>query len=179
MTRRISDPDDPRRCNGIANTGGQCLNLSVEDSKFCLAHGGRNNYPKEGENYLVEQFEQRVKFDCTSIDEIAILKENLMKMNAIIAAHANKIIDDASMSANGGTMIDLIIKAEKVTASLNRLEKSTGILLAKPALITWGQQIVQAVAATLEDKYEGWEEDLQDLSDTVATIIVQVRNEEE
>ena len=97
----------------------------------------------------------------------------------MLAAHANNVKDEASMAANAGAIIDLTMKAEKVTVSLNRLAISSGLLLAKPALITWGQQIVHAVADMVEGKYDDWEDDLVTLSDRVAEIIVSARNIEE
>ena len=83
------------------------------------------------------------------------------------------------MLAHAGPIADLIMKAEKVTASLHRLSTASNLLLAKPALIVWGQQIVQALAALIEDKYEGWENDLHDFSETVGTIIATAGNKEE
>jgi hypothetical protein len=128
--------------------------------------------------YLSEQFQRRVKITGGEIDEIKVLRENLMLLNATIAARTALMKDESSMLAHSGTVTDLIVKAEKVTASLHRLATSSGLLLAKPALVTWGQQIVQAVAEMVEGKYDGWEDDLHGLSDTVAGIIVKANNSE-
>lgn len=178
--RRVSDPDDPNRCRSTAADGGQCWNESCEGSDYCRAHGGEGNRAKEQmTNYLAEQFARRIKIDGGEIDEIKILRENLMVLNSTIAARTKLMTDESSMLAHSGPVTDLVMKAEKVTASLHRLATSSGLLLAKPALITWGQSIVQAVAAMVEDKYDGWEDDLHALSDTVANIIIQANNSEE
>lgn len=177
--KRVTDPDSPNRCRSTASDGGQCLNESVEGSNFCLAHGGRVKRDKEMTDYLTEQFERRLKIDANSDNEVKLLRENLMRLNMMLAARTNLIKDEASMLAHSGSIADLMMKAEKVTVSLNRLAISSGLLLAKPALITWGQQIVAAVASMVEDKYDGWEDDLHDFSETVAGIIVQAQNTEE
>lgn len=177
--RRVKDQDDPKRCRGTAADRGQCWNESVGDSDFCPVHGGRERDIDAMKDYLTEQFERRIKLDIDSNDEVKLLKENLMRLNAMLAASANKVKDDASLEANAGTIIDLTMKAEKVTASLKRLEQASGLLLAKPALITWGQQIVHAVAAKIEDKYDGWEDDLMELSHDVAQIITVIQNAED
>jgi hypothetical protein len=179
MTRRVTDPDDPRRCRATSADGGQCWNAAVDDQERCEAHGARNQTRNERSDYLVQQFESRVKLEAGAADEVKILKENLMRINAMIAAHANLVKDEASMLANAGAIADLTMKAEKVTVSLNKLSIASNLLLAKPALITWGQRIVHAVAKLVEEKYEGWEEDLMELSNTVATIIVEAENTEE
>ncbi len=177
--KRVTDPDAPNRCRSTASDGGQCLNKSVEGSKFCSAHGGRVKTDKEMTDYLTEQFERRLKIDADADSEVKLLRENLMRLNMMLAARTNLIQDEASMLAHSGAIGDLMMKAEKVTVSLNRLAISSGLLLAKPALISWGQQIVAAVADMVEDKYDEWEDDLKDLSETVAGIIVQARNAEE
>lgn len=37
--QRVTDPADPRRCQGHVSEG-QCPNLSVEGGEYCMAHGG-------------------------------------------------------------------------------------------------------------------------------------------
>ena len=176
--RRVKDEDDPNRCRGTAPSG-QCWNEATEGREYCAAHGGRSQENEERLDYLTEQFERRIKLDAGAVDEVQILKENLLRINAMIAQHANKITDEASMVANASAIIDLTMKAEKVTVSLNRLAISSGLLLAKPALITWGQQMSHAVAEMVEDKYVGWEDDLHALTDKIAEIIVLAKNVEE
>lgn len=176
--RRVKDEDDPNRCRGTAPSG-QCWNESTEGSEYCAAHGGRSQENEERLDYLTQQFERRLKLDGGAVDEVKLLKENLLRINMMLAAHANKIHDEASMISNAGTIIDLTMKAEKVTVSLNRLAISSGLLLAKPALITWGQQIAHAVSEMVKDKYVGWEDDLYALTDKIAEIIVSAKNIEE
>ena len=178
--RRVKDEDDPKRCRATAVTGGaQCWNEAEAPSEYCLVHGGRKQDTKETKAYLTEQFERRLKLGLDAGDEVKLLRENLMNLCMVIAARTNLMQDEASMLAHSGPIADLVMKAEKVTVSLNRLALASGLLLAKPALITWGQQIVHAVSEMVENKYDGWEDDLDKLSDTVAGIIVQVANIEE
>lgn len=176
--RRVKDEDDLNRCRGTAPSG-QCWNESIEGSEYCAAHGGRSQENEERLDYLTQQFERRLKLDADEIDEVKLLKENLLRINMMIASHANNIKDEATMVANAGKIIDLTMKAEKVTVSLNRLAISSGLLLAKPALVTWGQQIAHAVAEMVTDKYAGWEDDLYTLTDRIAEIIVSAKNIEE
>ncbi len=177
--KRVTDQDDPRRCEATDAAGGQCWNESVEESKYCRAHGGGSFDRKDAEAYLTERFQRRIQIDTQGADEVKLLRENLIHLNAMIAARTCLVNDDVTMLVQAGPIADLIMKAEKVTVSLNRLAISSGLLLAKPALITWGQQIIQAVSAMVEEKYEGWEDDLQDFATEIANIVVLAKNAEE
>lgn len=178
--QRVTDEDDPKRCRGVATkSGGQCRNKAAEDSEYCLMHGGRHLDSEHTKAYLTEQFENRLKLKVDAGDETKLLRENLMNLCMVIAARTNLMKDEASMLAHSGPIADLVMKAEKVTVSLNRLAISSGLFLARPALMTWGQQITHAVADMVEGKYDGWEEDLDELSATIAGIIVQIKNPEE
>jgi hypothetical protein len=176
---RVTDLDDERRCKGILPNGEQCRNVSVEGSERCVAHGGPKDDPRDDmQDYLTEQFRRRISIDCPEGQEVKLLRDNLIDLNAIIAAHRNKMEDEASMLANYGKMTDLMMQAERLTNTLHRLSVTSGLLLARPALIRWGQSIVNAVSDVIQDKYEGWEDDLIDLSDRIAGIIIETKNEE-
>lgn len=177
--KQVTDQDDPRRCRASSTKGGQCMNVAVEDQKYCAGHGGQSPAKKDRADYLTEQFEKRIQVDADATDAVKLLQENLMSLNQMLAAYRLRMTDEASLKANVGPFLDTIMKAEKLTVSLNRLSIASGLLLAKPALVTWGQQIVQAITEMVEDKYDGWEDDLVTLSDTVAGIIVAAQNVEE
>ena len=176
---RVKDADDKRRCRASGSDGGQCWNVSAEGFEYCLRHGGRKKTLQETQNYLTEQFERRLILEGKDGDEIALLRENLMHLNMMWAARTQLITDEATLLVHSAPIAELLMKSEKVTVSLNRLAMSSGLLLAKPALITWGQHIVQAISEMVEDKYDGWEDDLIKLSDVIAGIICQTQNAED
>jgi hypothetical protein len=179
MVSRITHSDDEKRCRGVNAEGGQCRLQALEGQERCEFHGGKHNVLKHMNDYLTEQFANRVKLEIDGVSEVELLRENLLSLNQMIAARRALITDEGSLLSNTDGLTKLITAAEKVTISLNRLAIASGLLLAKPALITWGQQIVQAVAELVEDKYEGWEDDLVEFADTVGKIIVQAKNTEE
>ena len=176
--KRVTDPDDPQRCRSVAADGGQCQNYSTEDYDYCEMHGGATRGNPEKMAYLSEQFANRMKISAGELDEIKLLRENLINLNAVIAAHVNLIKDQSSLLTHADPVARLMMQAEKVTVSLHRLSTSSSFLLAKPALVTWGQEIMSAVAETIEDKYEGWEDDLHDLAGVIGDIIVNIENKE-
>jgi hypothetical protein len=177
--RRLKDPDDPSRCRATASDGGQCWNESAGNSEYCEVHGGRENSNAARLDYLTEQFERRLKLSENGVDEVMLLRENLMKLNMMLAARYNLIKDESSLMAQSPAIYKLLAQAEKLTVSLNRLAIVTGQLLERAALETWAQNMVHAVAKMVEDKYAGWQEDILALTNEVATITADTRNVEE
>lgn len=177
VPKRIWDLDDPRRCHGVTNSG-QCQNISIEDDNMCTIHRHAPAPIETGKDFLTQQFERRLRIECNEGEEIKLLRDNLMDLNAMIAFYRNKITDEGTFLSQASALSDLISQSEKVTSTFHRLSIKQGLLLARPALIRWGQAIVQSVSAKLKDKYEGWEDDVQDLANEVAAIIVSTKNED-
>jgi hypothetical protein len=116
--------------------------------------------------------------DISPGEEIKLLRENLASVNALIAARQAMVIDQGSLLIHSGAISSLLATAEKITHSLVKLEREADLLLGKPALIRWGQAIVQAVAGRIEGKFDGWEDVLLSLSEEVGDIIVAASNSE-
>ena len=87
--------------------------------------------------------------------------------------------DETSLVAHSGPLSGLLVSAEKITASLIKLEREADQLLGKQALIKWGQRICQAVAKRIEGKFDGWEDMLLELSDEIGNIIAEASNNDE
>jgi hypothetical protein len=158
----------------------QCRYAALDGSDFCAKHACRagTTPEKEKATWLREQFEQRVQLDISPGEEIKLLRENLASVNALIAARQAMVIDQGSLLIHSGAISSLLATAEKITHSLVKLEREADLLLGKPALIRWGQAIVQAVAGRIEGKFDGWEDVLLSLSEEVGDIIVAASNSE-
>lgn len=177
MTMTRVNPDDPDRCQGTGSHGGQCNNKAEPGSEYCAVCGisARTDYKGE---WLVDQFERRMKMKCLPGEEIKLLRENLTSINALIAARQKLVQDEQSLIAHSGPLSGLLVSAEKITASLIKLEREADQLLGKEALIKWGQKICQAVAAKIEGKFDGWEDTLLELSEDIGNIIAEASNDE-
>lgn len=175
------DPDDPRRCRGMAGRADQCRYAALDGSDFCAKHACRAAATPEDEKdtWLREQFEQRVRLDIDPGEEIKLLRENLALINALIAGRQAMVTDTAGLLTHSGALSELLAKAEKITHSLVKLEREADLLLGKPALIKWGQAIVQAVSSRIENRFDGWEDVLVSLAEDVGNIIVAASNSEE
>lgn len=180
MPKTIDSPDSPDRCQGVGRHGGQCWNEKQEGSNYCEHCAANLATDHEGvkKQWLVEQFEKRVRVHCQAGEEVQLLRENLGQINALIAARLALVIDPGSLIANSGALAQLLQTAEKLTTSLVKLEHSSDELLGKEALIKWGQKIAMVIRDRIDGKYEGWEDTVLELSDDIAKIIAEATNKE-
>lgn len=178
MTTTKANPDDPDRCQGTGAHGGQCTNKAEPGAEYCAQCGIGARYDDRGE-WLADQYEHRMKLRCSAGEEILLLRENLTSINALIAARMKLVQDEQSLIAHSGPLSSLLVSAEKITASLIKLEREADQLLGKEALIKWGQRICQAVAAKIEGKFDGWEDTLLELSEDIGDIIAEASNKDE
>ena len=82
LYERVKDPADPRRCQYVIPTRGQCLLVKIEGTDYCVAHGGtlhqRQRDEKVMRNYRIAKYQTRIdeKAQGSQIkslrDEIAI-----------------------------------------------------------------------------------------------------------
>jgi hypothetical protein len=174
---KVKRPDDPQRCQGRGANGGQCWNKveppAVKCNKCRAVPAGNPD------NYLAEQFQQRLTIECGPGEEIKLLRESLSLCHAMIAAHAKLVKDESTLLAYSGGLSRLITDAEKVTKSLVQLEREADMLLGKPALIRWAMQVSQAISEAIKGKFEGWEDVVYNLSEEIGNIVVNATNKEE
>ena len=180
MSKTVSSPDSPDRCQGVGRHGGQCWNERTENSPYC-SFCSTQSKDTEGvkKQWLLEQFEQRTRIHCQAGEEIQLLRENLGAINALIAARLSLVVDPGSLIANSGTLSQLLQTADKITTSLVKLEREQDQLLAKEALIKWGQRIAMAISDKIEGRFDGWEDTIIELSDEIGNIIAEASNKEQ
>jgi hypothetical protein len=165
----------------MAGAADQCPYRAVDGSDFCPKCAPRaGTTPEEDKDtWLREQFERRVHLDIAPGEEIKLLRENLASINALIAARQAMVTDQSTLLTHSGAISSLLATAEKITHSLVKLEREADLLLGKPALIRWGQSMVQAVSRHIEGRFDGWEDALSSLANEIGDIIVEASNSEE
>lgn len=176
--KRCKSRDDPNRCQGTGAHGGQCMNLGERGQDLC-AVCGREPECKDTSTWLADHFASRLKLKCEPGEEIKLLRENLVTINAMIAARLKMVNSPKELLAHAGPVSTMLVQAEKITASLVKIEREADELLDKAALIRWGQRICQAVAGQIENKFEGWEDAVIELSEKVGDIIMEASNKNE
>ena len=180
MAKTVKTPDSPARCQGVGRHGGQCWNERQEGNPYCEVCAPAFNADAEGvkKQWLLEQFEKRTRIGCQAGEQIHMLRENLGQLNALIAARMAMVVDPGSLVANSSGLQQLLQTSGKLAVSLDKLERDADEVLAKEALIKWGQQIAMAIRDKVEDKFDGWEDTVLELSDEIGRIITEASNKD-
>ena len=170
---KIKDEDDPRRCQYIRPTQGQCSNVQVEHSQYCPAHGGNKAFEAakkvELRNYRLNKFHKRIQ-ELGNSDVIMSLREEIALLRILIEEKVNRCDSELDLILMSGPLSDLVMKVEKVVSSCNRLESKLGDHLDRTKVLQYAQIIVQIIAKHVDSNevVEAINEDiftaLQDLS---------------
>ena len=153
---RIQDAADPERCQAV-NKDQQCPYKRVQDSDYCLRHGGRHASEianKEGvRNYQLAVWRDRVnKFSDNP--NIKSLREEIGILRLLIENILNRCKDSHDLMLFSDRISDLIIRVEKVVASCHKLEERTGMLLDKQTIIIVADSLVKIIGNYIEDPDE-------------------------
>jgi len=157
FTRFNPENHDPtRQCQSGSGTGtGQCPYLALVESEYCPRHdssGSGNRNKRSIANYRLTKWQARMeeKGNSTSAkslrDEIGILR---MALESLL----NSCHDDSDLVLQSSKISDLVLKVEKLVTSCHRLDKSTGALLDKSALISLATTIIAIIAEHVDDEH--------------------------
>ena len=149
---RVSEADDPRRCQGIGPHG-QCMNVAAEGSKMCAAHGGNfaavAEVKQKNRMYALGKWQNKVnKF--TDSDELKSLREEIGIMRMMIQERLAMCKTEMDLMLFSGPLSDMIMKAEKLVASCNKMETQLGTTLDKNQAVQLGQEMVEIIGRHLE-----------------------------
>lgn len=146
--------DDPRRCQGVIPTRGQCQNRAMDDSKFCPAHGGNRaqagRVKQEQRLYRLGKWQQRMQefSDDSRIkdlrDEIGILK--MMLEQRLLACQS-----DVDLMLHSQSISQMVANIERLVLSCQRLDTQLGNLLDPSQAIAWMDKIVDIVSEHVTD----------------------------
>lgn len=151
---RIKDEDDPRRCQGVIPSQGQCMNVAVEGSNYCPAHGGnrayQHNQNQKTRNYRLGKFHQRVQ-ELGDSDYVMDLREEIALLRMLVEEKVRQCQTESDLILISGPLSDLVVKVEKMVTSCNRLESKLGNHLDRTKVVQYAQLLVQIVAKHVTD----------------------------
>jgi len=135
---------DPNQCQRPG-----CLNIVVEGSTFCLAHGGHwSAYAAEKlrmRNYRLSKFHKRAN-ELSDSTEITSLRDEVGLLRMIIEEKINKCQDTTDLLLVSGPLSDLLMKTEKLVTSMQRLESKMGQHLDKSKIVQLAQTLIEIIA---------------------------------
>lgn len=150
---RVSEADDPNRCQGVIPSQGQCWNKAVPPSKFCMAHGGNRaqQLAKKEENrmYMLTKWQSKVnKF--TDHDSIKSVREEIGILRMMMEERLNMCQSQTDLMLYSGPISDLVMKIEKLVSSCNKMENQLGQVLDKNQAIQLAQEMVEIIGKHLD-----------------------------
>lgn len=152
---KVTDPDDPQRCQGIMKTG-QCPNVSEEESNFCIMHGG--NKGKEAEdkkqlrNYRLTKFRARAEQLSNSAD-LASLRDEVAILRIMIEEKVNSCNDSHELLLVSGPLSDLVMKCGVLVEKCNRLENKLGNFLDRNKITQFAQICIEIISRCVPEEH--------------------------
>jgi len=151
--QRITDPDQPNRCQGIT-AHGQCQMIAEENGKFCLMHGGgRHNTTiknKELKNYRLTKFKQRAA-ELSNSSALSSLTDEVAILRILIEEKVNRCEDASDLLLSSGPLSDLIIKCSTLVEKCQRLENRLNNLLDRTRVTQFAQICVEIISNYVQE----------------------------
>lgn len=168
LYERVED-HDPRRCQHVIPSRGQCNLVQVEGSKFCINHGGsialKQAENKSLRNYRLNKFHNEIREKSDS-SEIKSLRDEIGILRHILQEKINFCNDAHDLLLQSGPISDLVMKIDKVVVSCNRLETQLGGMLDTTQAFQFAAEMIDVVSKHVED-----EEALAAIADELAATI--------
>lgn len=152
---KVQEPDDPRRCQAVTDSRGQCWNMSMEGQTCCPCHGGTANKAKaekkQADMYRIAKYQQRLA-EFAEHDKIKSLRDEIGLLRILIEERWNQCKQPLDILLHSTVLADMLMKVEKLVTSCNRLEGQLGTMLDKTQAMQLGQEIVEIVARHVENE---------------------------
>lgn len=155
------------------------MNISEDDSDYCLAHGGRMpDDENERREYLLSQVKERFRLaKVAGLDQIKSLADEIAIVSDLAKRIYESIKTEADLLKNSGQLNTLLLTAERLKKSNIQFEQAGDALLGKDAIIALGQEICSVIIDELAD-IENYERIVDRVSDRISEVIVTAQNVE-
>jgi hypothetical protein len=168
-TWKRCEPSDPNRCQCVTGKG-QCINLAVEGSKFCGAHGGNSALKqldsKNLSGYRLAKYQNRLS-EFADSDKIKSLRDEIGILRILIEERFNySCKTDTDLLLHSGPLSDLIMKVEKLVSSCDRIESKLGLMMDKTQIMQLATEVVEIISQFVTD-----EATLTDIATQIASAI--------
>lgn len=147
----MTDPADPRRCQGIGAYG-QCLLFATEGAKYCPMHGGaKKNVNKENaRGYRLTMWQARME-EFAESDKLLSLYQEIGIIKIMIEEILNFCQDANTLILYSTKISNLVMSVEKLVATSKRFEATSGDMLNKQAVLTLAGNLVDIIGKYVKD----------------------------
>ena len=168
---RIKEPDDPNRCQAMGKRG-QCELVALPETQYCKIHGGKaqsERLEKEKiKKYQLGKWNARIQ-QLSGDGDVKCLRDEIGVLRMMIEEILGAITSPTDLLIQAPQIANLVTSVERLVISMDKLEKSTGALLDKPAILRFAGQFVDIVAEELPNP---------DDADRICARIIEMMNDE-
>lgn len=133
---RVSNPADPRRCQ--ANNGfGQCNFVALPNNSYCLMHSS-----KKTSNYNISSVLQKRVQEKANSKKLTDLSEELAILRVLLEEKLNTIHGLNDLILHSGELSEIIVKIEKLTVSLVKIQESQKTYLDKSRVVQFAEELI-------------------------------------
>lgn len=151
--RLVSDPADPRRCQGSVPNG-QCMQVAVEGSSYCPSHGGSAKAADKEQfrSYILTQVDaaRRLGELQENYNPVRELRDVIAITHTLIERRLNLIQTDADLMVACSSLKGLVETMDKLVNSATRIEQQLGELLSKQTVLNLAQVTVNILIDELD-----------------------------
>lgn len=148
---------DPRRCQGIVQNGskaGQCEYKAVENSLYCMMHGGNKaveSNKKNGlKNYRIQQWGERIG-ELANNPNIKSLTEEIGVLRMLLEETLNKCKTVNDLLIYSDKISSMTEKIQRLVEACHKMEEKSGNLLDRKVIIVIADSIVSIVSEYVTD----------------------------
>ena len=147
--------DHPNRCQGVVKSG-QCPYRAEPPDTFCprcRAHNKTVFEQRALKNYRLSKFRAEVEEKSNS-SHVKSLREEIGIVRYILEELINRCEDSHDLILQSNKINELVARIEKLVTSCHRLEKSTGELLDKTALIQLAGILIDLISDYVDEEVQ-------------------------
>jgi hypothetical protein len=153
--KRCTDPRDPKRCQAVDRQVGQCMFVAEAPSKYCLKHGANRAVASAKKsalrNYMLSQHFARAAEQGGS-SEIKSLRDEIGLTRMFIEKHLNlNVKEECDILLQSGPVLKMILVLKDLVVSCHKLEKDMGMLLDRPQIMQFADEIIQVIREHIDD----------------------------
>lgn len=153
LWERVPYPEHPNRCQALRGEQGQCINMAVDGSQYCPAHGGNHGAAKlrEAERKLYEVNKYLNAHNKRDNNALLTLTTEVAYLKAIIERKMALITDDHSLIMHSTAASNLLMQAEKLVTSCVRLQEKLGQMMTAEQALQFADDVQQAIRDEVTD----------------------------
>jgi len=131
-----------------------CNNDAVEDSDYCIKHGGslvRKRKKVEGlRNYRLNRYKQRAD-ELVENDKLKDLRDEVAILRILLEERFNACENPSELILHSNNIADLVLKINTLVTSCHKLDMQLGDMLDRTTIIEMADKIIDLISDEVTD----------------------------